>query len=337
MAIVSGTGFVPAAGAVFNELNATVRRAFIPKLVVQIYQAAPLLSMAMRNAQRARGGLNQITVPIQGSSFVNFGWTGYSGSFPQPAVQTAIQNAAWNLSVGTIPIPLPGMESLLQSSETIIPLVKARMADAKTVGVQAIATALFSSSAGNALAINGLQDVYDDGTVVNTYGGVSRSANAFWKGQKYTSSITPGRATMLTQLMATTSGAGGEAPDMVIMSPGDWTTLMQDFLSLEQFRTTPDSRYGKDDPINAGFRALMLGDTPILADQFCPNGYAFIINSKYLALYIHEDANWAWSGFQSLIPNNQIASVGVVITAMALACSKPKSGRWLSTVAGAAF
>lgn len=337
MTIVSGTGIVPQSGAVFNELNATVRRAFVPKLVVQLYQAAPLLSMAMRNAQRARGGLNQITVPVQGSSFVSFNWSDYSGSFPQPSVQTAVQNAAWNLSVGTVPIPLLGMESLVQSSETIVPLVKARMADAKTVAVQAIATALFSSAAGNPLAINGLQDIYDNGTNVDTYGGLSRASATFWKGQLYTSSITPGRQTMLTQIMATTAGAGGEAPDMIVMSMGDWTTCMSDFLSLEQFRTTPDSRYGKDDAVNAGFRCIMLGDTPILADPFLANGRAYLINSKYLALYIHEDANFAFSGFESLIPNNQIASVGVVISAMALACSKPVSGRQLSNVASPAF
>ncbi len=334
---VFGQGFVPSQGSIVSELNAVTRRAFVPKLVVQIYKAAPLLSMAMRNAQRARGGLSQVTVPVQGSSFVSFNWSDYSGAFPQPSVETAVQQAAWNLSVGTVPIPLLGMESLLQSSETVIPLVKARMADAKTVAVQQISTALFGSAAGNQLAINGLQDVYDDGSVVDTYGGLSRASATFWKGQKYTSSITPGRQTMLTRLMACTNGSGGEAPDFIIMSMGDWTTLMVDFLSLEQFRTTPDSRYGSDDAVNAGFRCLMLGDTPILADPFCPNGQAYLINSKYLALYIHEDANFAFSGFESLIPNSQIANVGVVIAAMSLVCTKPKSGQYLSNVAGAAF
>lgn len=334
---IAGTGMVPAAGAIFNELAAVTRRAFVPKMVVQIYKAAPLLSMAMRNAQRARGGLNQVTVPVQGASYVNFGWTGYDGAFPQPSVNAAAQNAAWNLSVGAVPIPLLGMESLIQSTESVIPIVKARMADAKTVAVQAIAGALFGSSGANPLAINGLQDVYDDGTVVATYGGLGRGAAPFWKAQKLTSNLAPSRSTMLAQIMATTAGAGGETPDMIVMSLGDWTTLMQDYLALEQFVTNPNMRYGEDDPINAGFRCLMLGNVPILADPFCPTGTAYLINSKYLALYISEDANFVFSGFHSLIANNQIANVGVVIAAMALACSKPVSGRQLSAVTGAAF
>jgi hypothetical protein len=335
--VISGTGMVPASGAIFNELAAVTRRAFVPKLVVQIYKAAPLLSLAMRNAQRAAGGINQITIPVQGASYVQFGWTGYDGSFPQPGVQAGLQNAQWNLSVGAVPIPLLGMESLVQSTEAVIPIVRARMADAKTVAVQSIASAFFGSSGGNALAVNGLQDVYDDGTTVANYGGISRSANAFWKSNKYTTSITPTRDTMIARIMNLTQLSGGEAPDMIIMSLSDWTTLMQDFMDLERFNTNPGSRYGDDQAVNAGFRALMLGNTPILADPFCPTGTAYLINSRYLALYISEDANFAFSGFHSLIANGQIANVGVVIAAMALVCSKPKTGMQLTTVAGGAF
>lgn len=334
---VYGTGMVPAAGSIATELNAVTRRAFVPKLVVQIYKAAPFLSMAMRNAQKARGGLSQISVPVQGASFVSFSWTDYSGGFPQPAVQAAMQDAAWNLSVGVVPIPLLGMESLLQATEAVIPIVKARMADAKTVAVQSIATALFSTANGNALQINGLQDVYDDGTNSPNYGGLNRNSAPFWKSTIYSTSITPSRTTIITRIMQLSKLAGGEAPDAIIMSMGDWTTLLTDFMSAEQFHTTPMSRYGNDDAINAGFRCLMLGNTPILADPFCPTGTAYLINSKYLALYISEDANFAFSGFQSLIANNQIASVGVVISAMALACTKPVSGMQLSNVAGASF
>lgn len=334
---LAGTGMVPASGAVYNELTAVTRRAFVPKMVVQLYKSAPLLSMAMRNAQRARGGLNQVTVPVQGSSYVSFNWTGYDGAFPQPAIRAAAQVAQWNLSVGAVPIPLLGMECLIQATEAVVPIVRARMADASTVARQAISAALFGSSGGNPLAINGLLDCYDDGTTTATYGGLNRAANPFWKSTVYSSSLTPSRATMIARIMQLTSLAGGEAPDLVIMSMGDWTTLLSDFMLAEQFFTTPDSKYGNNNAVNAGFRCLMLGNTPILADPFCPNGTAYLINSKYLALYLSEDANFAFSGFHSLIANNQIASVGVVISAMALACTKPVSGMRLSSVAGAAF
>lgn len=334
---IAGTGMVPASGDIFNELAAITRRAFVPKLVVQIYKAAPLLSLAIRNAQRARGGLNQVNIPVQGQSYVQFGWTGYDGAFPQPSVQAATQTAAWNLSVGAVPIPLLGMESLIQSTETVIPLVRARMADAKTVAIQSIASAFFGSAGANPLAINGLLDVYDDGTRTAVYGGLNRTQAPFWKSSVVSTSITPSRSTMIAQIMQLTQNSGGETPDMIIMSLSDWTTLMQDYMTGERFLTNPGQKYGDDDAINAGFRCLMLGNVPILADPFCPKGTAYLINSKYLALYLSEDANFAFSGFHSLIANNQIANVGVIIAAMALVCSKPKTGAQLSNVAGGAF
>ena len=334
---VFGQGVVPASGSVTSELSSVMRRAFIPKLVVQLYNAAPVLSLLLRNAQRARGGLSQVTVPVQGSSFVNYNWTGYDGSFPQPQVLTAAQQAAWNLSVGTVPIPLLGMESMLQQTETIIPLVKARMVDAKTVALQAISTALFSSAGTNALAMNGFQDVYDNGTVAPTYGGLNRTSAPFWKSTIYSSNVTPSRSTIITRIMQLTSLAGGESPDLIVMSLSDWTTLLTDYMSVEQFNTDPGNKYGNDNAVNAGFRALMLGNVPSLADPFCPKGTAYIINTKYLGLYLSEDANFAFSGWHSLIANNQIANVGVIIAAMALACTKPVSGMQLNAVVGGAF
>src|SRR5262249_14626601 len=220
---IFGTGIIPASGSVTNELNAVTRRAFIPKMVVQIYKAAPLLNIAMRNAQRARGGLNQISVPIQGSSFVSFNWTDYSGTFPQPSVQPASNLAQFNLSVGLVPISLLGMESLVQSTEAVIPLIRARMADAKTVAVQALSTAFFSSNAADQSVISGLLDVYDDGSTVATYGGLNRNTNTYWKSQKYTTSLAPTRQSMIARIVQATSGAGGEAPDLIVMSMGDWT------------------------------------------------------------------------------------------------------------------
>jgi hypothetical protein len=278
---------------------------------------------------------------VQGSSFVNFAWTDYSGGFPQPAIQPGMQNAEFDLAVGVVPISFMGMEALIQSSEAIIPLMKARMADAKTVAVQAISSALFTNNSilpNASQVINGLPQAYDDGTNVGTYGGIPRSTNTFWKSTLVTGAggvLT--RTAQLAYLVQVTAANGGEAPDFVVMSPSDWTTLAQDFMSLERFNTSPKSKYGKDDTINAGFRGLMLGDTPFFLDPFCPKGTEYFINTKYFAAYVSEDAPFAFSGFYSAIPNLQIANVGVVIIAMQTVCAKPISGMQVTGITGGAF
>ncbi len=353
-----GSGMMPA-GAIGTELTYITRRAFMPFLTTQIYSATPTLSLLLRNAQRAKGGASQITVPVQGTNFVNFGWTDYSGTFSQPQVLTAVQNAEFNLCLGVVPVPFLGVEGLIQASEAVVPLLKARMADAKTVAVMQLSNALFNNTtpaevgggtgtgqlplptpSTGPLVMNGLAQAYDTGTTYPTYGGINRTTagNTFWQSNIYGSvGAVLTRVKMIPYIMQTTKLAGGETPDFMVMSMSDWTTLMTDFMGAESFRTLPGSRYTKDVPINAGFRAIQLGDTPIFADPFCPKGTAYLVNSKYFALYLSEDAPFVFSGFYSTIPNLQIGNVGVVLVALQTVCTKPSSGAQISGITGGAF
>ncbi len=333
------TGIVPNS-PIGTELAAITRRAFIPNLIVQIYQATPVLNMLMRGAQNAKGGVGQVVVPVQGNSFVSAEWIDFGGSFTQPADTTAIQDAQQNLTVLAVPISFSGMEALIQSSEVVIPRLKAKMADIRNVAVQTLSTALYTFNT-QATVMSGLAQAYDDGTGGSSvYANIDRNvtANAFWKGQISTSAGgILSRSAQMTKLVQTMNGAGGEAADLMIMNPSDWTTLMQDFLTLEQWNTMPGIQYGKDSTVNSGFRALKLLDTNIVADLYCPKGTIYMINTKYFALYISEDAKFAFSGFYSAIPNLQVANVGLMICGLQTICVKPVSGRKITGVTGGAF
>ena len=319
------SGLMPG-GPLGAQLAAITRRAVVPTVFVQCYQAHPLLSMLMGNAQMAKGGASQITIPVQGGSFVSFSWGGFNGAFDMPEDTQQIQNAQFNLKLGMVPIGFFGMESIIQSSEVIIPKLRAVTSDAAVVMKQAMAQALYQQSYGQPLALDSLAAAYDAGTNSPSYGGVSRT-NAFWQGQYYPNQATisnrVGVATLLVRVM---SGGGGEAADFMAMNPANWATLMADFMASELFQTTPRSIYNRDDAVNAGFRAIRVLDTPIFPDPFCPIGEAYIINSRYLALYLSQSIPFSFSGFQSLVPQGQIADIGVLISALNLVCAKPSSG-----------
>ena len=102
-----GLGVAPAAGSLYTELSAVTRRAFVPRLFVQIYFGSPTLFYMTGNAQRAAGGLNQVTIPLQGSSMVQGQFTGYGGGFNAPVVTPGIQNGQWALAYWVVPVPLP--------------------------------------------------------------------------------------------------------------------------------------------------------------------------------------------------------------------------------------
>ncbi|MDE2096574.1 MAG: phage major capsid protein [Patescibacteria group bacterium] len=335
---LTGSGITPS-GALGAQLAALTRRAFLPSVFVQIYQSHPLLSLFLSNAKAARGGVSQITVPVQGSSFVNFNWGSFAGDFPMPTDQTAIQNAQFSLKLGMVPIGFFGMEAIIQSSEVVIPKLRAVMSDAAVVIKQAFAQALYSNNYANPQVWDSLAQAYDDGSNVPSYGGIARTPGSFWSGQliNNTGAAATTRVGMAQILTRVQAGAGGEAVDYAVLNPANWAELMSDFMSLEMFTTRPKSIYDKDDVVNAGFRAIRVLDTPIFPDPFCPLGSCFLINSRYTGLYMSEYAPMTFSGFESQIAVGQISDIGVLISAADLVCAKPSSGGQITNITGAAW
>ena len=167
-----GGGIVPATGSTqFTELTYVTRRAFIPKLVVQLYNSTPLMAALIANSQQASGGVSSVTVPVQGAQFVNAQWSDYSGSFNQPAVQQGAFNAEFDLKLMIAPVPFLGMEGAVQQDAAIIPLIEARMNDATNVMMDAMATALYTNST-NTQQFTGLPAAV---SASGTYGNISRS------------------------------------------------------------------------------------------------------------------------------------------------------------------
>jgi len=320
----SSGGMVPG-GLTGQQLSYITRRAIIPTVFVQVYQAHPLLSLLLANTQAAMGGVGQITFPVQGSSFVSFQWGGFGGDFQIPQDQVALNNAQFNLRAGMVPIGFFGFESIIQSSEVVIPKLRAVTSDAAVVMKQSLATSLYSYTQ-NTLALDSLVGAYDNGTNTATYGGIART-NGYWQGQFYPNSATISNRLGIAQaLVKVQTGAGGESPDFIIMNPVNWATLMADFMGAEIFNTDPRSRYGRGDVVNAGFRAIRVLDTPIFSDPFCPVGEMYMINSRYLAMFMHPSLQMYFTGFESMIPQGQLASIGVLVAALNMCCMKPSSG-----------
>lgn len=332
------SGIVPG-GATGAQLAAITRRAVVPTVFCQIYQSHPLLSLLFSNSQRAKGGVGAITIPVQGAPFTQFSWGGFGGDFAMPTDQQGMANLQFNLKLGLVPMGFFGMEALIQSSEVIIPKLRVVMSDAAVVMKKAFATAMYTNNYANSQVLDSLVQAYDNGTNSPSYGGISRSGNPWIQGQLYTNVASQpvtraGMATLLTQI---STGAGGESPDFMVMNPANWAALMTDFMGYEQYQTSPRSVYGKDDKVNAGFRAIRVLDTPIFPDPYCPVGSAFAINSRYLALYLSEYAPFAFSGFHSLIPLGQIADIGVLFSALDLVCAKPSSGAYITGISNPAW
>jgi hypothetical protein len=321
-----GGGIVPASGTnVYNELTYVTRRAFIPKMVVQIYNSTPLMAALIANSQTATGGVSSVTVPVQGAQFVNAQWSDYSGSFAQPAVQQGAFDAEFNLKLMIAPVPFLGMEGAVQQDHAIIPLIEARMNDATNVMMDAMATALYNNTT-NTQQFIGLPAAIDDGTGTATYGNINRSTYGWWKSKLYAAgSVNPTRQNVLQYISGTVKN-GAEVPTFGVCGFGTWTLLAQDYVGQEQYVITPGSGFdGDSNGPQAAFRALMVAGVPVYPDPYCPEGTLYFINSNYMSLYIHEQGQFVFTGFESTLPNWQIGYVGAVLTIAELVNTKPKA------------
>lgn len=334
---ILGAGIIPS-GPVGLELEATIRRVFAQMVVILIYKQNPLLALLLRNAIRASGGVSPYTQPVQTGAYVQSSWMGPAGQFNIPADVAATVNAEFNMCALATPVTSFGLEQLVtQDAVAVASRLMLKLNDLKNSALAALSTALYSTNGGNVLQMYGLLDAYDDGTAVTNFGGLSRTTYPTWAGLKVAAAgAVLTRAAFIPQLLRAVKNSGGEALDFVVCSVEDWTTLLTDFLALERYNNDPSSRWGKDDPVNSGFRGLLLGDTPIFFDLNCPVGTAVGFNSKYITLVIHEDANFAWTGWYSTIPQGQISSVGLTLTALNLVCSKPSTGLLLQGITGGA-
>ncbi len=328
-----GGGIIPASSSTqYTELTYITRRAFIPKMVVQIYNSTPLLAALIANAQMASGGVSSVTAPVQGAQFVNAQWSDYSGSFAQPAVQQGAYNAEFNLKLMIAPVPFLGMEGAVQQDAAIIPLIEARMNDATNVMMDGMATALYSnnSESSQPQQFNGLQVAIDDGTGTNasSYGNITRSTttNPWWRSKVYAAgSVNPTRQNLL-QYISGTVKYGAEVPTFGVCGFGTWTLLAQDYVGQEQYVITPGSGFdGETNGPQAAFRALMVAGVPIYPDPYCPEGTLYLLNTNYLSLYIHEMGSFVFTGFESTLPNWQIGYVGAVLMIANLVNVKPKT------------
>ena len=320
-----GGGILPAAGtSQYNELTYVTRRAFIPKLVVQLYNSTPLLAALIANSQSASGGVSQVTVPVQGSQFVNAQWSDYSGSFAQPSVQQGAYNAEFNLKLMICPVPFLGMEGAVQQDYAIIPLIEARMNDATNVMMDAMATALYNNTT-NTQQFIGLPGAVDDGSTMQTYGNIDRNTYTWWQSKVYAAGgVNPTRQNILQYISGTVKN-GAEVPTFGVCGFGTWTLLAQDYVGQEQYVITPGSGFDSGDGPSAAFRALMVAGVPIYPDPYCPEGTVYFLNSNYLSLYIHDQGSFVFTGFESTLPNWQIGYVGAVLTIAELVNTKPKA------------
>ncbi len=342
-----GTGILPT-GAIGNELVAVTRRAFIPKVIVQLYRATPMLSATLSTAEPISGGVSPITVPVQGAAMVTTSVTGSDGGFTAPTIMNGLQNAEFNLCAMVTPIPFYVMEGLSQQDAAIVPIIEARLNDAGNSMTDYLSFAMLAGTTptGGALSALDIWSLNDVLSVSNpargNFGGISRTASGFWRATVTTITAITGttawtRNNVQAAIVKATKGGSGEMPTFGLVGPGSWLALSQDFIGSERYNITPERSFSEsEDGARASFTALSVAGVPIYMDLGQTENQLDLYNMSYLGFKIHQDAAFAVAGPESLLPNFQLGYIMVLVTLLQLVCTKPASQTRITGFTGAA-
>ena len=172
----------------------------------------------------------------------------------------------------------------------IIKLAKARIKNAKRTFANNFSEDLYSDGTATN-QINGLQAIISDlGT--GTVGGINSTNFTFWKSQIFDASdnsVTPSATTiensMMLPLWLGLDRGPDDQPDLIVM----------DNTYYQYFETSQVSikRYSSSSSADGGFSTLKYKGADVLFDgnSGIPDTHGYFINTEYLGLCVHKDAD----------------------------------------------
>lgn len=257
----------------------------------------------------------------------NTNGTAYSGYEVLPiAPQSTLSAAVFPWKQYAVSMTISGLEQRQNMGKNqIINLVEARMKNASSTLSNLVQDGAYSDGTGyGGKAITGLQAMLSDTPTAGTYGGIDRSvaANAYWRNQLYratTDGLAAASASNIQTYMNILYNRcvrGVDKPDILVADSNFYGFYESSLQSIQRF-TDPKMA-------ELGFENLKFKGSVVLLenDSSFPSDHMYMLNSKYMKLKIHRDAN-----FKPLIdrqPVNQDAIVTPIIFMGNLTSCGPK-------------
>jgi len=192
-------------------------------------------------------------------------------------------------------ISISGLEERSNMGENrLIALLEAKIKQAEMSIRDRMSRDAFGDGTGNGSKnLTGLAALV---SATSSVGGIDPATYTWWK-STVTSSAGSFAATGLDKMrtMFNTLSMGNDKPDF----------LITDQNVFEYFEKTlqPQERYTNTKAANTGFTTLSFKGVPLFFDRDCTSGYLYMLNSQYLNLYVHQNADLTTTEF--LKPVNQ--------------------------------
>lgn len=301
----------------FSDIIATTLQGYSGELADNITNHNGLWRQIKRkgNMQTATGRtiVQEIEYAVNGTTM----W--YSGAETLDiSAQDTFTAAEYNYKQLAGNVVFTGLEEIQNSGkEAVHNLMKSRIRNLEKSLTNTLATALYADGTGtSSKELGGLQLIVAD-VNTNTVGGISGSANTWWKNYVYdfsTNSITPSATTIQHAMNLTWINTirGADKPDMIT---SDSIYYVYYWESL-----TPNQRFTDDKGAGAGFTNLVFqSNVPVIYDDQAPASHMYFLNTDYLFVRPAKGREFKPLGEKASV--NQDAIVMPVVWAGNMTCS----------------
>lgn len=301
----------------WDQVSGITEKVFVPKLVDNIFDSNPLMKRLKEKSYEKLSGGTSIMVPLQYAALSASGW--YTGADTLSTSDNENITAAeyqWRQIYANISITRK--DELMNSGDAQkVSLVKSKMQAAEKTMMDTMGTAIYN--AGTTLnALVGLRAIV---ATTSTVGGIDQSTNSWWSGQVDSSTTTFSIAALQTQYNACSIDA--DSPTVLMATRANYNRYYG--------QLQPQQRFQDSDSAKGGFSSLMFNGSPFIADSHAPANHIFLLNEKYLHLFVHKDEDFRMEPFVK--PINQNVRTGKIYWMGALGSSNNRLHGKLSAVA----
>lgn len=297
-----------------NVVTSIARRHILPTITDNVYRSNVLFFRLYRAAKRMTQGGTQIEAPLMYSKMAAGG--PYQGlDLLDISPTDSIKNGAWDWKQYYVPVSVDGLTLIkTDQPEAVANFLTQYFAQAEMEMADLLGIGLFTDGTTNTKHLDGLKGAVDDGTVLTTYGGLSRTTNTWWKSQMdttaYTSGGTPLSLSKLQAMFGSTQ-EGGRHSTLIVSQQLGYNIYWNLNTSGQRFPAEP---MGHDEQLaQAGFTNLLFNGVPWVADSHVPNGSGgssteiYFLNEDYFYFCVSPRADFYLEDFQ--VPVNQDAMV----------------------------
>lgn len=262
-----------------------------------IFETYPLLSWLNGKLGQALRGASVKRVVGGGESIVeqllyevNSTAKPYAGAETlDTTLQDGMTIARYNWKQYSASIGITGLERRSNmGEEQLINLLQAKATQAEKSLQSVLSEGSWSDGTGNnGKQLTGLQAIVDS---TATVGGLAPGTFAWWAADE-TASAGSFAATGLDKMEATFNNIsyGNDTPDAIFTDQ----SVFQFYKKVLQ----PQERYVNTMAADAGFTNIAYNAVPVMWDRDCPSGEMYFLNSKYVNLVVHKDADMSTGEF----------------------------------------